>query len=378
MNPGRIAAIARCELRQLWRDPMLVLRAVGVPVTLLVLFGYGLSLDVERIPLAVVDHDRSATSREYIAAFASTRTFELRSAAASEDAVEAMLRRGEIRLVIIIPGQLERRLYHGLPVTVQLLVDGGFPYRAEVTRGYALAAHARVATRVLAARLRERTGRGLDLAPIEIRTRYLYNETLRTTNTIVPGLLAVILMMSPAVMMALAVVREKELGSIFNFMSSPVTRSEFVVGKLLPYVAIGIGNAVLLAGLAVGLFGVPFKGSVALYLGGSALYVIATSAIGLVISAFVRTQIAGIAVTSILTMVPVLHYSGLFLPVQSMSGEARLTAHLFPAMYHHRIVMAAYLKDLPARVVLVDLGTLALFVVVLLAAGVVLVRKRET
>lgn len=377
MNLSRVRAIAACETRQLWRDPMILLRAIGVPVIMMLLFGYGLSLDVERIPFAVVDYDHSATSRAYLYAFAGNRTFELRRASASERDVETMLRRGEIRLAMIIPPHFERLLYKGLPVAVQLLVDGVYPYRAEVTRGYALACHAQVAANLFASRLRERTGQVFDLQPIEVRPRYLYNETLRSTNTLVPGLIPMILIMTPAMMMALSIVREKELGSIFNFFSSPATRTEFVLGKLIPYVVIGIGNALLLGLLAVGFFRVPFKGSVVLFLVGSALYVVATASIGLVVSSFVRSQLGGIVVTAILTVVPSAHYSGLLIPIPSLTGEAQIVAHLFPAMYHNRLVMSSFLKDLPFSASLIDLGALTLSIVVLLIGGIVLTRKRE-
>jgi ABC-2 type transport system permease protein/ribosome-dependent ATPase len=372
-----MSAVAACEVRLLRRDPMLWLRALGVPVALFVFMAYGLSFDVEHIPLAVVDYDHSATSRDYVYGFAATRTFDLRAASASEREVETMLRRGQIRLAIIVPPGFERTLYRGFPAAVQLLVDGVYAYYAEVTRGYALAIHSRVAADLFAARLRERTGQQLDTAPIEIRTRYLYNETLQATNTIVPGLLPVVLMLTPAILMALAIVREKELGSIFNFLSSPVSRSEFILGKLLPYAMIGIGNAVLLAAIAVGLYHVPFKGSIVLYLLGSTLYVIATAAIGLVVSSFVRSQLAGIVVTSILTVVPALLYSGILVPVQSMTPDTRIVAELLPAMYYNRLVMAAFLKGLPLFSVVRDLGVLLLFDVVLLGTGIVLTRKRE-
>ncbi|MFI5395995.1 MAG: ABC transporter permease [Candidatus Binatia bacterium] len=377
MKIRRIAAIAACEARQLRRDPLLWLRALGVPFVLFVFMGYGLSFDIERIPFAVVDHDHSATSRDYVYAFAATRAFELRTASASEREVEAMLRRGQIHLAIIVPPAFERTLYHGLPATVQLLVDGVYAYHAEVNRSYALAIHSRFAATLLAARLRERTGEQLDSAPIEVRTRYLYNESLRTRNTIVPGLLPMILMLTPAIMTALAIVREKELGSIFNFLSSPASRTEFVLGKLLPYVVIGIGHAALLAAVAVALFGAPFKGSVALYLVGSTLYVIATASMGLIVSSFVSSQLAGIVATAVLAIVPALLYSGMLVPVQSMSGDTRVVAHLLPAMFHSRVVVAAFLKNLPLSAVMRDLGVLLVFDVVLLGTGIALTRKRE-
>ena len=377
MNLRRVAAVAACEARQLRRDPLLWLRALGVPLTLFVCMGYGLAFDVERIPFAVVDHDQSATSRDYIYAFLATRAFELRAASASEREVETMLRRGAIRLAIIVPPAFEPTLYRGLPAAVQLLVDGVYAYHAEVNRGYALAIHSRFAATLLAARLRERTGEQLDPVPIEVRTRYLYNESLRTTSSTVPGLLPMILMLIPAIMTALAIVREKELGSIFNFLSSPLTRTEFVLGKLLPYTTIGLGHAVLLAILAVGLFDVPFKGSITLYLIGSTLYVIATASMGLVVSAFVRSQLAGIVVTATVAIVPALLYSGMLVPIQSMSGDTRVVAHLLPAMFLNRIVMATFLKNLPLSSVLPDLAVLLVFSVILLGAGVALTRKRE-
>ncbi|MGO9061222.1 MAG: ABC transporter permease [Candidatus Binataceae bacterium] len=378
MKLRRVMAIAGCEARQLRRDKMALIRSFGVPLTLLLLFGYGLSLDVEHIPFAAIDYDHSALSRAYLYTFAGNPTFDLKSADPSERRAEAMLRRGQVRLVLIIPPDFERTLYHGLPASVQLMVDGVYPYRAEVTRAYALAAHQRIATDVLAQLLRERSGRAPDLDLIELRTRYLFNETMRTTNSIVPGLLAVILMMTPALMTALAVVREKELGSIFNFLSAPATRAEFVLGKLVPYHCVGMFNAVFLGFLVVALFGVPFKGSIVLFLVGSAIYVAATGMIGLVVSSFVRSQLAAVIVTMIVTVVPSFLYSGLLIPVSSMSPEAQAVAHLLPGMYFNRIVMAAFLKDLPLSATGLDLAALTGFAAVLTGCAIALTPKRES
>ena len=377
MNFRRVLAIARLETRLLRRDPMIILRAIGTPLVLMLLFGYGLSLDVEHIPFAVVDYDHSATSRDYIYTFAGNRTFDLVSAGASEREVEAMLRRGDVRLAIIVPPQFERTLYHGLPATVQLMVDGVYAFRAEITRGYALAAHERAAEDIMRARIRERTGKLIDLQPIDVRTRYLFNENLRTTNTIVPGLLPMILMMTPAVMMALAIVREKELGSIYNFFSSPATRAEFVIGKLMPYVVISFANALFLGLLTVILFGVPFKGSLAIYAAGMLVYVAATAGIGLLVSSFVKSQLGANIVTMIMTIVPSALYSGMLIPVSSMSPLTRAVAHLFPGMFGNNIVIGTFLKDLPLRAMLSDFATLALFIIVFMGAGIALTPKRE-
>ncbi len=377
MTLRRIIAIAGCETRQLRRDPMILVRALGVPLALFLLFGYGLSLDVEHIPFAVVDCDQSAFSREYIYAFTANPTFDLRAELADTKALSAMLRRGEIRLGMVIPPQFERTLYKGRPEQIQFVVDGVYSYRAEVTRGYALAIAADVSAEIFRRLMRQRTGHAANLDPINIETRYLYNESLRATNAIVPGLLPVILMMSPAVMVAVAIVREKELGSIFNFLSSPATRAEFVFGKLIPYAVIGFGDALILGALTVVLFAVPFKGSVLLYCIGAALYVIATAAMGLLFSSFARSQFGAIVVAMIATMVPSFLYSGLLIPIHNMSLDGRIAAHLFPAMFFNHIVLGAYLKALPLRAMLPDLGAIAIFIAVYLGAGIALTRRRE-
>jgi ABC-2 type transport system permease protein len=377
VKAARVLAIARCEARQLRRDPLLLLRALGVPLTLLLVFGYGLSLDVERVPIAVLDHDRSATSREYVSTFTANRTFDLSAVARSEAELERWLRRGEVRLALIVPPRFERTLYRGLPARVQLLVDGVYTYRAEVIRSYALAAHATAASRILSARLRERSGVAPRPDAIELRTRYLYNETLRSQNTIVPGLIPVVLMMNPAVMVALCIAREKELGSIFNFLSSPTTRAEFVLGKLVPYVVIALVNAGVLALVAIALFGVPFKGSLLLYAVGSLLFVTATASIGLVVSSFARSQIGAVVIAFVVTMIPAFLYSGLMIPIPQMDPGSWLIAHLLPAMFYNRVVMAAFLKDVPTAIHLLDLAALGLFGALLIGAGIAATRKRE-
>ncbi|MDP3938456.1 MAG: ABC transporter permease [Deltaproteobacteria bacterium] len=376
MKLRRIRAVALCEARQLRRDPMLPIRALGVPITLMLLFGYGITFDVEQLPTAVIDHDRSATSREYIQAFTGNRSFDLVRAAASEDELEDLLRQGQLRLALVIPPGFEREVFRSRPASVQILIDGVYPYRADITRGYALTAHAHVAEAILKERLEARLGAAPELRPIEVRTRYLYNEDLRSANAVVPGVIPVVLMMTPAVMMAVAIVREKELGSIFNFLASPATRAEFVLGKLVPYVAISLWNAILLAAMAVVVFDVHFKGSPLLYLVSSAIYVTATASIGLLVSAFSRSQIAATIGTFVLTLLPSFLYSGVLMPIANMEPTGRVMAHLFPGMYQNKIVIGAFLKNLPMSAFTNELLILLLFAATTLGAGILLMRKR--
>jgi ABC-2 type transport system permease protein/ribosome-dependent ATPase len=381
MNLRRIVAVASKEWRETVRDRMFLLMAFLLPALWMVVFGYGFVLDVEHVPFAVLDRDRSSLSRDYIYRFIESRYFNYRGSVDHEGEIDRMLGDTAIRMAIVVPEQFEKRLLAGKPVSVQTLLDGTFPLHADLTKGYVIAINTAFTQELLTEYLTRTRGVRPEEArrlvqPVSIETRYLYNEEVQSTWSMVPALIMFTLMFSSPLLTALGVVREKETGSIYNIYSSTVSRAEFLVGKLFPYVVISTINVAVLWMMAVWLFHVPFKGSFLLFAAGSLLFVLCSTGIGLLISLLVRTQMAALIVTLVVAMVPTFLFSGLMVPVSSLTPGARMQAHLFPAMYYTNIARGSFLKGLDLGAMWTDVLALAGFAMVLWVIGYGLFTKR--
>lgn len=381
MNAQRIFAVIQKEWWEIVRDPLSLVMAFGVPIALLLLVGFGMTFDVENIPLAIQDRDGSALSRDYAYRFIGSRYFDFKGFLTSERQAIPLLTAGKLRAVIIIPEKFERNLRAGRPASVQVLLDGGFPDRTRVTKGYISAITRAASLDSLAAYLSATQGISLTqagqiLQPLSLEVRYLYNQSLKSDWSVPPKLLMFILFFTPAFMTSLRVVREKELGTIFNVYTSPLTRIEFLVAKLIPYVGIALVNLLIMWLLVMSVFGVPFKGSILLFLGASLLYVIATTGIGMLVSVFVRTQIAAMLISLFITFVPAVQYSGLEVPVSSMGPDAQVIAHLMPGMHYTRVIDGSFLKGVGLAVLWPDIALLAVYATVLFSACYLLFHKR--
>jgi len=383
MNGKRILTLIHKEWREIVRDRMFFALSFLVPSILMLVFGFGLSLDVEDIPLAIVDYDHSAVSRQYAHKLIDSRYFHFKGFSRDEPTVDWMLKRGEIRAALIIPPHFERNLLAGRPVAVQSLIDGLFPFRATTIKGYLRAINSAASAEFLAQALSQTRGIPLEEAlrsvqPVQLEVRFLYNQSVKSIWSLAPKLIMVILMISPPFLTALGVVREKESGSIYNIYASTVSRGEFLIGKLAPYVAISILNAVLLWEMAVIIFGAPFKGDPVFFFCASALYVVCTTGVGVVVSTFVRTQIAAMIATAILTVVPAVLYSGVLVPISSLSPMTSAVAHLLPAMYFTQIVLGGFLKGVGLDVLWFEAGVLALYAAGLFSLSYLLFNKRPS
>lgn len=381
MNARRIAAVASKEWRETVRDRMFFSLAFLLPILWMLVFGYGLVLDVENIPYAVLDSDQSALSRDYLYRFQQSRYFDFKGALTGEREVEPLLASGRIRAAIIIPEKFQERLDSGQPVGVQTLIDGTFPLRTDITKGYLIAINSAFNEERLVDYISSRSGISRAQAeyrarPIKLEVRYLYNEEVRSTWSIVPALVMFTLMVSCPLLTALGIVREKETGSIYNIYSSTVTKIEFLSGKLLIPVLISSMNAVVLWIMATLWFGVPFKGNLLFFLVASLVFVLSSTGVGLLVSLLVRTQIAALLITIIIAMVPTILFSGLIVPVSSLSPGSQFQAHLFPGMYYTNIVRGTFLKGIGLEVLWVDVLALALYALVLRFVGYGLFTKR--
>lgn len=381
MNIQRIAAVASKEWRETVRDRMFFSLAFLLPILWMLVFGYGLVLDVESIPYAALDHDQSALSRDYLYRFEQSRYFDFKGALTNEREVEPLFAASRIRAAIIIPEKFQERLNAGQMVGVQTLIDGTFPLRTDITKGYVIAINSAFNEERLTDYVSRRMGisrvQAEDRArPIKLEVRYIYNEEVRSTWSMVPALVMFTLMLSSPLLMALGIVREKETGSIYNIYSSTVTKVEFLVGKLLPPVLISSMNAVVLWCMATLWFGVPFKGNLLFFLAASVVFILSSTGVGLLVSLLVRTQIAALLVTIIIAMVPTILFSGLIVPVSSLSPGSQFQAHLFPGMYYTDIVRGTFLKGIGFEVLWADVLALALYALALRFVGYGLFTKR--
>jgi len=381
MNVRRIAAVATKEWKETVRDRLFLLMAFLLPPIWMVVFGYGLVLDVEHVPFAVLDRDQSSLSRDYLYRFIESRYFDYRGSVSDEREIDRLLGDTAIRMAIIVPDRFEEQLVAGRPVTVQTLLDGTFPLHADTTKGYVIAVNNSFTQELLSDFLTRTRGLVPEEArrlvePVSLQTRYLYNEEVRNTWSMVPALIMFSLMVASPLLTALGVVREKETGSIYNIYSATVSKVEFLVGKLVPYFVISTINVVVLWMIAVWLFGVPFKGSFAVFFSASLLFVLCTTGIGLIISLLVKTQMAALIITIIIAMVPTILFSGLLVPVSSLSPGAQIQAHLFPAMYYTDVVRGSFLKGLDLKDMWTDLLALAGFAVALRVIAYSLFTKR--
>lgn len=383
MNLQRIATVAWKEWRETIRDRMFVLLAFLLPILWMFVFGYGLVQDVEDIPFGVVDRDQSSLSRDYLYRFFESRYFSFQGYLSSEKDADALLQSGKVRVVILVPEKFEERLRRGQSAGIQTLIDGTFPLRTDIIKGYVIAINSAFTAERLAAYLSSRQGIPVEQAetqthPIRTEVRYLYNEEVRSTWSMVPALVMFTLMVSSPLLTALGIVREKETGSIYNIYSSTVTRFEFLAGKLLPYVVISSVNAGLLWIIATQWFAVPFKGSLPFFLAASVIFVLSSTGIGLLVSLLVRTQIAALVITMVLSMLPTILFSGLIVPVSSLSRGSQIQAHLFPGMYYTNIVRGTFLKGVGAEVLWMDVLALAFYAIILRSIGYRLFTKRPS
>jgi ribosome-dependent ATPase len=372
-SPRRLLSYTRREALELFRDPIRLTLAMLGSAILMFVIGYGISMDVENLSFAVLDRDQTITSRDYVLNLSGSRYFSEHPPIADYADMDRRMRAGEISLAIEIPPGFARDLKRGTPVAIGAWIDGAMPQRAETVRGYAQGMHAQW----LATMARQSSGAAALTAPATIETRFRYNADVESLVAMVPAVIPLLLMLIPAILTALSVVREKELGSIVNLYVTPVTRLEFLLGKQLPYIALAMLNFFLLTALAVFLFGVPVKGSFLTLAAAALLYVIAATAIGLVISTFMKSQIAALFGTAILTILPAVQFSGMINPVSSLEGAGALIGRYYPTSHFLTIARGTFSKSLGISDLYSSFLPLLIAIPVLIALGTVLLKKQE-
>ncbi len=369
----RLFSYSRREALELRRDPVRSTLAMLGTVILMLIMGYGISMDVENLRFAVLDRDQTMSSQEWTLNLAGSRYFIEQSPLTSYDELDKRMRAGEVAVAVEIPPNFGRDIARGTPVKIGVWVDGAMPSRAETVQGYVQAMHQTWLQDVASRQPTSNTQNGL----MTIETRYRYNPDVKSLPAIVPAVIPLLLMMIPSMLSALSVVREKELGSIINLYVTPTTRSEFLLGKQLPYIALGMLNFFLLCALSVFVFGVEHKGSFLTLTLAALLYVTIATGMGLLISTFMKSQIAAIFGTSIITLIPATQFSGMIDPVASLEGPGRWIGEIYPTSHFLTIARGTFSKAL-------DLGDLwPLFIPLLIAVplviglSVLLLKKQE-
>ncbi len=369
---GRMFSYTRREALELVRDPIRATLATIGTVILMFVIGYGINMDVEDLTFAVLDHDQTTTSREYILEIAGSRYFIEKDPITDYADLDRRMRNGELSLAIEISPGFARDAARGDKVEIAAWIDGAMASRAETVKGYVQGLHAHWLT----GKIRERYGNAATTGTFKIETRFRYNPDVKSIVAMVPAVIPLLLMLIPAMLSALSVVREKELGSIVNLYVSPVTRLEFLVGKQIPYIALAMLNFVLLTAFAIFVFRVPFTGSLVTWTVAGLIYVSAATAMGLVISTFMASQIAAIFGTAILTLIPAIQYSGMIDPVSSLEGAGAFIGQIYPTTHFMTIARGTFSKALGFSDLAGAFVPMLIAVPVLLAIGTLSLKKQ--
>jgi ribosome-dependent ATPase len=368
---GRLWAYARRETMELIRDPIRMTFAALAPPIVMIAIAYGVSLDVEHLRFGTFDQDQTKQSRDVIEAFSSNpRYFNLIGPPVdSRDELDRRFRSGDLQVAVEIPPAYGRDLMAGRKPEIGVWIDGSMPFRAETARGYAMALSAKYSAP-------QTTDSGV-ANPVNFETRFRYNQGFKSIDAEVPNVVMLVLILIPAVLATIGVVREKETGSIANFYSTPITKFEFLLGKQLPYIAVSMLSYVLLILLSVFLFGVPVKGSLLVLTLGTLLYVGAATGFGQLISTVTKTQVSAVFATTVIAIIPAANFSGVLVPVSSLTGFARSAGLGFPSAWYEPLSVGTFTKGLGFPDLWLNLVVIAAFFVGFGAAALLVLRKQE-
>jgi ribosome-dependent ATPase len=372
---ARLWAYARRETVELLRDPIRLAFAIVGPIILMLAFGYGISFDIENLQMAAFDQDNTPQSRQLLDGFSGSRYFSVQRPISSAAEADRRLRSGNTQVVVEVPAGFGRDLLRGAKPEVDGTVDGAMTFRGETSRNYVTGV-VRTQGDELKRQMRK-AGSPNTWSDQDIQTRFRYNQAFLSVNAMVPSVFMLMLCLIPAIMSAIAVVREKETGSIANFRSTPITKFEFLLGKQVPYVAVAMINFVFLLLMAIFVFRVPLKGPFLTLLIGTIVYVISTTGFGQLISSFTRTQVAAVFATAILSIVPAVNFSGLFAPVSSLSGTAKILGLTFPSAWYQPITVGVFAKALGMSALWFNVVAIIIIALAYLILSLLLLRKQE-
>jgi len=362
----QIYTLAIKEFIEYFKERVLILTYL-LPIVTLFTMGFGMNMDTEHVRTVIIDRDRTPTSEEFIENFFNTKYFDSRLLNISFNEGLWKIRNNKIDLLIIVPLSFEEQLVKGAVPHIGAYIDGTFPVMSKTIDGYVKAALQKFSSDVT-----------YETSNVSIESRYLFNQAMKTRWAVIPGCIALIILMVPAMFSALMVVKEKEKGTIFNFYTSTLSKWQFILGKVVPAFLVNAITVFILFILAFYPFDMPFKGSYTLFIISSFLFVIISIGIGMLVSQVTDTQVAAIILTAIVTVIPGLLYSGITSPISSMEGIAYYISHSYPIMYYVKIMYDCFLvgdgfsSDLIRKYLMI----LILFIFIIYIANYVLLRKK--
>lgn len=371
----RIWAIARKELIHIIRDPRSLGMAIAIPALMLVLFGYALTLDVDNVPMVLWDQNNSQISQEFISYFEGSRYFSIRGYAHNYQEIEQTIDSGQALLALILPIDFAERIESGRSVPVQLIVDGTDSNTAIIAIGY-VEAVVRTYSRGITIQRIQRVGGPTPHLPLELRPRVWFNPDMESKNYIIPGLIAVVTMVIAALLTSLTMAREWESGTMEQLISTPIKGQELILGKLLPYFAIGMFNVLLAVFMGEFVFQVPLQGNVALLFGVASIFVIGALSLGMWISIVTKSQLLANQLAMVLTFLPSFLLSGFVYAINNMPQTLQLITYLVPARYFMTLLKGIYLKGVGLEILMLEIVLLALFSAAMVALANVKFKKK--
>ena len=375
MRLQRIRALARKEFIHIFRDPRSLGMGIAIPMIMLLLFGYALTLDVDRVPLVVWDQSRTQASREFLSHFLGSRYFSFQGPVDGYAQVEQAIDNRRALAALVVPPDFAGRTASGRPVAVQWIVDGSDSNTALIAGGYAEAIVNAYSQELFLQEIRRRGGTA-PTPPLELRPRVWYNADLESRNYIIPGLIAVIMMVIAALLTSLTVAREWEQGTMEQLISTPVKGPELIIGKLIPYFLIGLFDVLLAVLMGAFLFQVPLRGHWGLIFAQAAIFLVGTLSLGLLISIVTRNQLLASQLALVLTFLPAFLLSGFAYPIASMPRVLQWITYLVPAKYFVALLKGIYLKGVGPTVLYVEGLFLAAFGLLMFTLAVRKFKKR--
>lgn len=375
MNFIRIWAITRKEFIHVIRDPRSIILGVAIPIILLLLFAYALTMDVDNVPIMVWDQSESPASREFISRFKASRYFQIKGYTKNYHALEQAIDLSDILAGMVIPRDFAQRLESRRPVQVQWIVDGSDSNTAAIATGYATAVTQTFSTEVGLQDIRKVTGKTLNV-PLDVRARVWFNADLESKNYIIPGLIAVIMMVIAALLTSLTIAREWERGTMEQLISTPVKGHELIIGKLIPYFIIGMLDVLIAVIMGKFQFHVPLRGSVFLLFGMAAVFLVGALSLGLLISIFTKNQLLANQLALLTTFIPAFVLSGFAFPISSMPQVIQWITFLVPARFLVYLFKGIYLKGVGLEVMYLEAVLLALFAVAMIVLALVKFKKK--
>lgn len=360
MNLRRTRAVARKEMIQILRDPRSLIMGIAIPVMLLLLFGFALTFDVDQVETVVLDRDRTQMSTDFIDRFGSSRYFKIKARVSTYEALQKMIDAGKAQMGLVIPHDFSKRINEGGSIPVQVILDGYDSNTAHIIQGYA-AGLVQLFSSELSRKPQYRQSAKRPLPSVDVQTRVWFNTDLESKNAIIPGLIAVIMMVIGALLTSLTIAREWERGTMEQLISTPIKNRELILGKLSPYFLIGFLDVCLSVIMAQFVFNVPLRGNPLLVFGASSVFLIGALGLGFFISVVARSQLLATQMAVVITFLPAFLLSGFVSPISQMPKVIQLITYLIPARYFVTILRGIYLKGIGVKIMFAEGIFLVLF-----------------